>query len=299
MNKKLTYMTLLNLIFILATSCGQPQQTRLKTSKIDDGLLEKNKQTDPAQNETYKNLQPVTDLSQSNGQVKAKNGSNKPSSSYSYELKNLKYDQAGTDLTNLTEKSHYTPMYALAWDKHNKHTPSWTKTIYETIKNETPEMLGQNIADDIETFCPKYRSLNENQRLNFWGQFIVALAKFESSWDPTTSVVETMMKGNDPVTKKHIASEGLLQLSYQDEKNYRIDCGFDYEQDKHLKYNDPRKTILDPHLNLRCGIRILATQLKNRRSIVLKENVYWAPLREGSKRIPQIAAITKKLIFCN
>lgn len=291
---KFTFLTLISSLFVLTTSCGQPHSSRLRVSELNktsehnhNGYKETNDKTDS-----------LTDLA-----TLTEEDQNQSDKIPVYKLKD---DQAGTDLTSLPEnefvpeqnQKHY-DMQPLAWDKHSKYTSSWSKTIYSTIKTETPELLGQNIASDVEIFCPKYQSLNENQRLNFWGQFIVALSKYESSWNPTTSVVETLMKGNDPVTKKHIASEGLLQLSYQDEKNYRMDCGFDYEKDKYLHPNDPQKTILNPHLNLKCGIRILASQLRNKGSIVLKEKVYWAPLREGSKRIPQIAAITKKLIFCN
>ena len=188
----------------------------------------------------------------------------------------------------------------LAWESKVSGSNAWSKYIYNYIKTSEPQMLGQNVADDIETFCPKYRSLSDDQRSNFWGQLFAGVAKFESGWKPTSRMVETTM-GTDPITGRQVASEGLLQLSYQDEGSYRLDCGFDWSKDKNLTDADPKKTILDPYNNLKCGISIMAKQLKNKRAIALSSNVYWAVLKINGKytKITEIAAVTKQLPFCN
>jgi hypothetical protein len=172
--------------------------------------------------------------------------------------------------------------------------------IYSIIKIEEPILLGQNIAQDIEIFCPTYRGLSDNERLNFWGQFFVALAKHESGWNPTSQYIEKSMAKPDPVTKKTVASEGLLQLSYQDQKNYPFDCGFNWEKDRGLSRKDPTKTILNPYLNLRCGIKIMTHQLKKHGRITLEKNVYWAVLRTNGKysKIKEIAKTTRALKIC-
>lgn len=190
----------------------------------------------------------------------------------------------------------------LVWEKDRHIGPQakeWTKMVYATIEQEEPQLLSQNPAKDIERFCPKFRSMTDAQRLNFWGQLIAAMALPESSWRPTTQMVETTM-GKDPVTQQQVKSEGLLQLSYQDERNYRINCGFDWNKDKLLPAKDPRRTILNPYLNLRCGIKILAIQLKNRGAIALEKNVYWAVLRINGKysKIAQISATTRAVKGC-
>ncbi len=192
----------------------------------------------------------------------------------------------------------------LAWESslatRSKHS-QWSKMIYQIIQTKAPEMLGQNVADDVEIFCPKYRTLNDSQRLNFWGQMIVGIAKFESSWNPLSSSIESRMTGTDSVTGKHIASEGLLQISYQDERNYPFKCGFNWSKDKKLSQKDPQKTILDPYLNLNCGIQIFSYQLKRFNRIVVKESrqLYWAVLYNGRvNKIKEIAQITKSLSFC-
>jgi hypothetical protein len=192
----------------------------------------------------------------------------------------------------------------LAWEKFKLQVPNaklWTKMIYEIIEKKAPEIVTQNSADDVELFCPKYRSLNDKQRLNFWAQLVVAVAKFESSWRATSSTAEYKMNYKDSVTHQLIRSEGLLQLSYQDEKNYGLKCGFDWNADKKYKSEDQRKTILDPYKNLNCGIQILAYQLRRFRKIAVTDTrqLYWSVLFSGrSNKIKQISDITKSLSFC-
>lgn len=203
--------------------------------------------------------------------------------------------------TNLATPTHFEP---LAWEDDpqiKSQTTLWSKMIYHIIEKQTPEILGQNVADDVEIFCPRYRSLTDMQRMNFWAQLIVGIAKFESGWTPTATTIEYKMMGSDAVTGKHIASEGLLQISYQDEKNYPIQCGFNWAKDKNLSQKDPRKTILDPYLNLNCGLQIFSYQLKTFRTIVAKNSrqLYWAVLYNGqSNKIKEISEMTKSLSFC-
>jgi hypothetical protein len=187
----------------------------------------------------------------------------------------------------------------LAWESKVTGSSSWSATVYKVIQSEEPQMLGQNVADDVEVFCPKYRSLNDFQRLNFWGQLLAGMSKFESSWNPSSYYVETTM-GLDPITGRQVASEGLLQLSYQDEKSYNIDCGFDWSLDQSFSNTDIRKTIFNPHYNLRCGIKILARQLNRQKAISTTTGVYWAVLKKNGTytKVPQIALITQQLSFC-
>ncbi len=187
----------------------------------------------------------------------------------------------------------------VAWEKQNVSRREWSRMIYSVIENEQPEMLDDHVAKDIELFCPRYNSLTRDQRLNFWGQFFAALAKPESNWNPTSQMVESS-QGIDPVTNKRVMSEGLLQLSYQDEKSYDIDCGFDWNRDSQLSPKDPRKTILNPLLNLRCGVKIMAHRLRKDMVITKESGVYWAVLRKNSRgsKINSIARMTKSLKIC-
>jgi Transglycosylase SLT domain len=185
--------------------------------------------------------------------------------------------------------------YPLAWEKNSAAKKAWSKMVYSVIENEEPQLLNDGQAKDIENYCPNYKNATNNQRLNFWGQLIAAISKPESGWDPTTRAVETTFKYKDSVTNLPVVSEGLLQLSYQDEKSHRLDCGFNFRRDQLLAVTDVRRTILDPYLNLRCGIKILAQQLKKYHAIRLNKNIYWSVIINDSKYITDT---TQKLPFC-
>jgi len=194
---------------------------------------------------------------------------------------------------------NYSP---LAWEKTISEAKNWSAYIYAVIAKDEKQMLADHAATDIEIFCPNYQKLNETQRLNFWGQLIVGIAKFESNWSPISRMIEQGL-GKDAVTGLQIASEGLLQLSYQDARYHGTACAFDWNKDKVLQASnpkDPRKTILDPYKNLRCGIQILSEQLDKHHALVIDSGVYWSVLKKNGKyqKVDKIAGYTKSLSFC-
>ncbi len=105
--------------------------------------------------------------------------------------------------------------------------------------------------------------------------------------------------GTDPVTGKAVYSEGLLQLSYQDIE-WAPWCKFNWSKDKNLSATDPRKTILDPYLNLDCGVGIMAQQIKKKGDIVVSSGVYWAVIKSGGKyqHVSEIQSTVKSLSLC-
>lgn len=146
--------------------------------------------------------------------------------------------------------------------------------------------------------------LGSQDRVNFWVELLAAMTKFESSFNPTTRYVESTM-GIDPITGKQIVSEGLLQLSYQDEKNWKNVlptgvCDFDFEGDKKYAANDIRRSILDPKNNLTCGIGILNRQIQRYDKIAVSTGAYWSVIKTSSSynHLKEIKAITNALAFC-
>ena len=115
------------------------------------------------------------------GMQSAVNGS----SEFMTDATNSPFDEPGPDDNAPAFKPE-----PLAWEAKAAGSAAWSQTVYSVIKTEEPQMLGQNVADDIETYCPRYRSLNDNQRLNFWGQLFAGVAKYESGWKPSSRMVE-------------------------------------------------------------------------------------------------------------
>jgi hypothetical protein len=185
----------------------------------------------------------------------------------------------------------------LAWETAAKpERKNWSEF---TLKIVSEEFAKLDQVNDASLFCPQYSKLSKDEKINFWGMLIAEMALHESSWDPTSRMKEGS-QGTDWVTGQPVYSEGLLQLSYQD-ISWAPYCEFDWNHDKNLSPRDPKKTILDPKKNLRCGIKILADQVASKKEIALKSDVYWAVLREGGEysKIKEISAdIKKRLEFC-
>jgi hypothetical protein len=193
-----------------------------------------------------------------------------------------------------TNFRHYPPL----WEGRHRDGVMWTNYLTQLIANTLAAKLLPG-SRDVKNFCPKYQSLNTDQRVNFWIYLVSAVVKFESGFDPTNRSREHGM-GTDPITGQQVHSEGLLQLSYQDIQGRKQHCEFDWGRDKHLPPRSPQKTILDPLKNLKCGINILANQIQNQGLIATTRRVYWSVLNpEGQySKVPQIQALTKKIPFC-
>jgi hypothetical protein len=157
--------------------------------------------------------------------------------------------------------------------------PDWDAVIEKAIP---PEMLSMQVPHDVRQFCPRFYSMSEVDKRAFWAYFFQALAGAEAGLEPTTRVrhTERVVARVDPVTGKIVRSEGLLQLSYWDEKRYG--CDFDWQKDKNLKANDPNRTILQPKNNLECGIKILANQILDQHKPLMTKRSYWEPLQPGA-----------------
>jgi hypothetical protein len=192
--------------------------------------------------------------------------------------------------------------FKASWSGKNSNAASWTVYAQNAVTKYGDAMMKG--ATDVEDFCPMFDRLGSQDRVNFWVELVAAMAKFESSYDPTTRYTESTM-GIDPITKKQVVSEGLLQLSYQDEQNYRNVlpagvCDFDYASDKQYQLSDIRRSILDPKLNLTCGISILNRQLERYNKIAVSSGAYWSVIKSSSShnRLKEIKAITNALSFC-
>ena len=188
-------------------------------------------------------------------------------------------------------------MQPLAWETSTKpERKAWSQYLMKLVSEDWSSLLKG--ADDMTQFCHRYNSLNNNERANAWAQLFVAMAKYESAYSPTSRMQETTM-GTDPVTHKAVYSEGLLQLSYQDTQ-WSPFCKFDWSKDKYLSPTDPKKTILDPYINLHCGVGIMAKQVARTGKIMIGSGAYWAVIKTNSSynKISSIKSIVKSLQMC-
>ncbi len=184
-------------------------------------------------------------------------------------------------------------VYPLPWEAHIPQGFEWSDFTLKAINQ-----YGGNLssgAKDVTSFCPNYNKLAQDQKINFWGQLIGAMALYESGFKPTSHFREGTM-GVDPITRQHVYSDGLLQLSYQDVTQYHFCDEFNWTHDSQLGALDPRKTIFDPYINLRCGIRILNAQVARTGMISYRKGQYWSVLWPA--HVEKVKAVTRKTPYC-
>jgi hypothetical protein len=157
--------------------------------------------------------------------------------------------------------------------------PAWDQIVEKAVPQE---MLSSQVPRDVRRFCPNFYNLNDTDKRVFWAYFFQALAGAEAGLNPTTRVRHTQpeVAKVDEVSGRAVRSEGLLQLTYADQKRYS--CDFDWDKDRNLKSNDPAKTILQPKNNLECGIKILDNQIVTQHRSLVSRKSYWSTLQPGT-----------------
>ncbi len=193
---------------------------------------------------------------------------------------------------------HFTPFAIRNRAKPNNHwKEEWSHLVREAIPSG---MLSDQVPADVKDVCPKFFSMTEWQKREFWAYFLQAMSVAESALNPATRFREVGIPGNDGVTGKPIWSEGLLQLSYQDAKYYS--CNFDWSVDRNLSDTDKRKTIFDGRRNLECGVNILNRQIIVRKNPLFPpKHWYWAVLtkKTGNAGYTRLMAEMKNIpAFC-
>jgi hypothetical protein len=155
----------------------------------------------------------------------------------------------------------------------------WDKIVELAIP---PEMVSGQVPRDVRRFCPRFYEMQEADKRAFWAYFFQALAGAEAGLKPTTRVrhTEPEVAVVDKVSGRMVRSEGLLQLTYEDQARYG--CDFDWQKDKTLEANDPAKSILQPKNNLECGVKILDKQIIDQKKPLTSQTSYWSTLRPGT-----------------
>lgn len=155
--------------------------------------------------------------------------------------------------------------FALSWESSaHPERKAWSKALIAEVRaNMTRFDKG---TENIELFCPKYKSMDARGKEVFWSELIARMTKFESSYNPKSVYHEP-----PPLS---VDSLGLLQMSYED--------GYSY-----CDLNRSTQSLFDPIKNLQCGTRVLARLIEKDGNIAdgYKSGAveggarYWAVLR--------------------
>lgn len=171
---------------------------------------------------------------------------------------------------------------SFAWDNS-----AWDKALVDEIKAQ-----GLPVASikDAKVFCPKYASLSESQRIEFWGTFMVAMSMKESSYKPITTYTESFRNSKGEL----VISTGLFQISEESSSQAAYKCG-----------KQTTASLKDAETNIRCSVKILSKWVKQDGYAAGIEGSnfgcgrYWSVCRTTSPAARKyIVQETGKLKFC-
>jgi hypothetical protein len=176
--------------------------------------------------------------------------------------------------------------YAVIKNKpHGKEWKNeWNIFIANAIDNFGATLLDSSKLpkEQIKLLCPGFFSANNDQKKAFWALLFACIAYYESGFDPN-------QRFKEPASLNYVYSEGLLQLSYGDENNF-----------KNLPIDPKKKNILDPEVNLTSGVIIMAKQLEKRKTLFTTKHFYWSVLTHHKQQIIRFFKNnSSQLTFCN
>lgn len=169
-----------------------------------------------------------------------------------------------------SESIPYPEIQKPKWTRHN-WKPQWNEYIEEAL-----DRFGQHLLSDQYVFrkkdlqaleCTGFETATITERKAFFALLFASISYKESAFNPRTRYWEKTMG-------KY--SEGLLQLSVDDRTRH-----------KHCPLT--KKNILDPKINLTCGLSILIDQLERRYEdgvngvLFPKKSYYWLVLTSKTK----------------
>lgn len=189
------------------------------------------------------------------------------------------------------------PQVRMTWEDGTSERREWTKITRNAIAQYGNHLLAG--ASDMENYCPNWNGLVREQRVDVWAFIISQIAYHESGFKVTSRMWEKSMHW-DQVTKSHKKySEGLMQISYDDQVNNPGLCPeLNWDVDRNLDPKDPKKTILQPAINLKCAVRFLNRQTSP--STPLGKGSDWAVIRQrnSNSRNSSIGNRTARLAIC-
>jgi len=158
----------------------------------------------------------------------------------------------------------------LSWKK-----PEWSAHLLGHVKGM--KQLWDS-ATDIEEFIPGYKSMSAERQIKGIGELLVALAYYESGFNPKSNSVDVGKPG-----AKDTYSVGLYQVSVVDQSWAGGGYKYSFEE------------LSTPLPNIDLAMALMKRQLLKTQTIALQNSSkyrYWAVLLHGNKysKIPQIKA---------
>ena len=150
-------------------------------------------------------------------------------------------------------------------------------TDYDTIVQS--HISSEMISSAPGSLCPNYNKVDKSL---FWVNLVKSISYAECNWNRIDRYIENGIPGEDPITHTTVVSEGLLQMSYGDQLSYSgaPDCErMNYSADLGKSLAD--RSIMDPEINLSCGMEIMTSLLQSNSNVTASLGRYWSTIRSG------------------
>ncbi|MGY5797305.1 transglycosylase SLT domain-containing protein [Rheinheimera faecalis] len=184
--------------------------------------------------------------------------------------------------------SHHKSTDYAAWSEKNLDG-SWTRMTEQAVAKSP---LVKLVPADVQSFCPLYASLPQQQRSKFWVALFSAMAKPESNFKPQSFYQEKFKDAQG----RRVISRGLLQISHESANQPRYACDIKQPHSLH-----------DPKVNLSCGVKIMSKWVQTD-GVISQQRWskdpkggarYWSTLRPQRGKVQSIANFTRQLPFCD
>lgn len=175
------------------------------------------------------------------------------------------------------EQNARIPLY---WENTTEAHPERTAWSDALIAGFSADFDLYSKAKDITEICPKYHALEKQDKLKALGEFWVAVAYFESGFNPKSESVDVGTK-----TDKGSWSVGLYQLSSNDNSSKELSGSYE--------------KLKDPIFNIKVSLFQIKKQVSKRNVFFLPNHDsmrYWAVILKGNRysQIPNVLARVKK-----
>ncbi|ESQ88227.1 hypothetical protein ABAC460_16325 [Asticcacaulis sp. AC460] len=171
----------------------------------------------------------------------------------------------------------------LPWEINHAERGAWSVELRKQVR---ANLASFDKATDWADFCPAWSGLNEDNKVEVVSTLAVAIAKYESNYNPHTIYHEPAPLNVDSV--------GLYQLSYED--------GFTW-----CTLDRANKSLEDPVNNIRCAVPKMAKLIAKDKVVTAGSTGanamglarYWSVVRLGSThKLTEIRAATRAVGAC-
>lgn len=173
-----------------------------------------------------------------------------------------------------------TERISLYWENTTAPHPERKPWSDALVKEVRKNLTDYSKAKDITEICPKFKSLDEDQKVKAISELFTALAFYESGYNPKLSSVDVGTKGN-PCSH----SIGLFQVSCTDSAAKSVGA-------------TTVESLKDPLMNIKTAAEIFRRQINNCGEFILPNSSkcrYFAVLLRGN-RYEKIADIKKRVL---